>query len=450
MEHHNQRDVFKTRIGVIATTVGSAVGLGNIWRFPYEAGEHGGGAFLILYIAFIMMIGIPVICAEFIMGRSTKRNIFGAFRTLKPGCRQWSWIGYMGILASILILSFYSVVAGWTVEYFTESISGNLGSMTPEQHHDKFNTFSTGYMPLVWTFIFLTINAVILLRGVRKGIERISNILMPVLFVILIAFCINSLRLPGASEGLKFLFFPDFNKINSSVLVGALGQAFFSLSLGLGTMMIYSSYFSNSTPLLKSAATTATLDTIVAIMAGIIIFPAVFTFHAEPAAGPKLVFEVLPSIFNSLPYGSVWSTLFFFLLIIASLTSTISMSEMCIAFLMEQFGLKRKTAVLINTGTAMALGALCALSFGPLSNFTIFNLTVFNLFDYVTSNIFLPLGGMLISVFTGWIINRNIVKKQLSTPRGIHPWLLKFIVICLRYIAPTGIGLVFLSGLNII
>lgn len=449
MEQPNQRAVFKTRIGVIATTVGSAVGLGNIWRFPYEAGEHGGGAFLALYIGFIMLIGIPVICAEFIMGRSTKRNIFGAFRMLSTNTK-WAWIGYMGILASILILSFYSVVAGWTVEYFTESITGNLGSMTPEQHHAKFNSFSTGWMPLVWTFAFLSLNAAVLLMGVRKGIERISNILMPLLFVILIAFCINSLQLPGASEGLKFLLCPDFSKINSSVLIGALGQAFFSLSLGLGTMMIYSSYFSNETPLIKSAATTAALDTIVAIMAGIIIFPAVFTFHTEPAAGPKLVFEVLPSIFNSLPYGSIWSTMFFSLLIIASITSTISMSEMCIAFFIEQFGLKRKTAVLINTGIAMTLGALCAMSFGPLSNLTIFNLTVFNLFDYVTSNIFLPLGGMMISIFVGWIIDRNIVEKQLSSHNTTRQWVLKLVVFCLKYIAPTGIGLVFLSGLNFI
>ena len=286
--------------------------------------------------------------------------------------------------------------------------------------------------------------------GVRKGIERISNILMPLLFVILIAFCINSLQLPGASEGLKFLLCPDFSKINSSVLIGALGQAFFSLSLGLGTMMIYSSYFSNETPLIKSAATTAALDTIVAIMAGIIIFPAVFTFHTEPAAGPKLVFEVLPSIFNILPYGSIWSTMFFSLLIIASITSTISMSEMCIAFFIEQFGLKRKTAVLINTGIAMTLGALCAMSFGPLSNLTIFNLTVFNLFDYVTSNIFLPLGGMMISIFVGWIIDRNIVEKQLSSHNTTRQWVLKLVVFCLKYIAPTGIGLVFLSGLNFI
>ncbi|MCM1021151.1 MAG: sodium-dependent transporter [Muribaculum sp.] len=449
MSQPEKRAQFSTRLGVIATTVGSAVGLGNIWRFPYEAGIHGGGAFLILYIFFIFLIGIPVICAEFIMGRSTRKNIFGAFRSLSNQ-RQWAWIGYMGILASILILSFYSVVAGWTVEYFVQSLTGALSNMTPEQHHARFDSFSSGIQPVLWTLIFLSANAMVLLRGVQNGIEKISNILMPLLLLILIAFCINSLLMPGASEGLKFLFYPDFSKINSSVLIGALGQAFFSLSLGLGTMMIYSSYFSNETPLVKSATTTATLDTIVAIMAGVIIFPAVFTFHAEPAAGPKLVFEILPSIFHSLPFGAIWSTLFFFLLMIASLTSTISMSEMCIAFFIEQLHLKRRTAVLLNTTVAMILGTICALSFGPLSDYTIFGLTTFNLFDYVTSNIFLPLGGMLISVFVGWKADRHIVRNQLAGSGTIKTWLLNSVIFCLKFVAPTGIGLVFISGLNLI
>ncbi len=449
MKTTQDRAQFTTRLGVIATTVGSAVGLGNIWRFPYEAGVHGGGAFLLLYIGFILLIGIPVTCAEYIMGRGTRRNIFGAFRSLSPN-RKWSWIGYMGILTSVLILSFYSVVAGWTVEYFTQSITGALKELSPSEHHVRFDTFSSGLKPVFWAIVFLAANAIVLLRGVQKGIERISNILMPVLFLILLAFCVNSLMMPGARQGLEFLFLPDFSKINSSVLIGALGQAFFSLSLGLGTMMIYSSYFSDSTPLVKSAATTAALDTLVAVMAGIIIFPAVFTFNAEPAAGPKLVFEVLPSIFNNLPFGTVWSTLFFFLLMVASLTSTISMSEMCIAFFIEQLNMKRRTAVLLNTGVAMALATLCALSFGPTRDFTIFGLTTFNLFDYVTSNIFLPLGGMLISFFVGWIVNRHLLVKQLADNSHVSRIRTKVLVFCLKYVAPIGIGLVFLSGLKVI
>lgn len=443
------RAQFATRLGVIATTVGSAVGLGNIWRFPYEAGVHGGGAFLLIYIVFIFLIGVPVICAEFIMGRSTRSNIFGAFRMLH-GVKQWAWVGYMGIIASILILSFYSVVAGWTIEYFVQSVTGALEAVDDGTRHEVFDRFSTGYMPVVWTLLFLLCNAVILLRGVQKGIEKVSNVLMPVLFVILIIFCINSLLMPGAREGLEFLFRPDFSKVDSSVLIGALGQAFFSLSLGLGTMLTYSSYFSDKTPLVKSATLTAVLDTCVAILAGVIIFPAVFTYHTEPAAGPKLVFEVLPEIFHQLPFGIVWSTLFFFLLFLASLTSTISMSEIAIAFFMEQLGFSRRKAVMLNAGIAITLGTLCALSFSSLNGLRIFGLTIFDLFDYVSSNILLPLGGMLISIFVGWFLNRTVVKAQLRGTGTISPRLLRVIVFLLRYIAPAGIAVVFLAGLGII
>lgn len=443
------RAQFTTRLGIIATTVGSAVGLGNIWRFPYEAGVHGGGAFMLIYIIFIFLLGVPVICAEFIMGRETRSNIFGAFRKLSDS-RQWAWVGYIGILASLMILSFYSVVAGWTLEYFFQSISGAMNDVSPTDRHVVFDTFASGWRSPVWTIIFLIINACIMLRGVQKGIEKFSNILMPALFILLIIFCINSLTLPGAGKGLEFLFVPDFSKVTPDVLLGALGQAFFSLSLGLGTMLTYGSYFSSKTPLVKSAATTAVLDTLVAILAGVIIFPAVFSFNAEPSAGPKLVFEVLPSIFMQLPFGIVWSTLFFFLLFLASLTSTISMSEIAIAFFTEQLGMTRKKATILNCGIAMVFGTICAFSFGSLSGVKIFGLTFFDLFDYISSNILLPLGGMLISIFVGWVIDRKIVKAQLQGTGALLPWVLNLIVFSLRYIAPIGIAMVFFAGLGII
>jgi NSS family neurotransmitter:Na+ symporter len=297
-----------------------------------------------------------------------------------------------------------------------------------------------------WTIVFLVINAFVLLRGVRKGIERVSNVLMPMLFVILLVFCVNSLMMPGAADGLKFLFAPDFSVVNSSVLIGALGQSFFSLSLGLGTMMIYASYFSDKTPLVKSATTTALLDTLVAIMSGVMIFPAVFTFNVQPAAGPELVFEILPSIFMQMTGGVVWSTLFFFLLMVASLTSTISMSELCVAFLCEQFGLTRHKAVLLNVSVAIVLGTLCALSFGPLADAQLFGKTIFGLFDYLSSNILLPLGGMAIALFVGWRMSRRVVDSQL----GYVPSLLRrLVIVSLKFIAPIGIGLVFLSGLGL-
>lgn len=446
---HSGRAQFATRLGVIATTVGSAVGLGNIWRFPYEAGAHGGGAFLLIYIGFIFLVGVPVIVAEFVMGRHTRSNIFGAFRKLSRH-RAWAVMGYMCIMAGVLILSFYSVVAGWTLEYFTQSITGGLAEATSAERHAAFDAFSSDWRAVMWTIVFLSINAVIVARGVQKGIERVSNILLPVLFGILLLCCINSLLLPGAAEGLAFLFNPDFSKVDSSMLLGALGQAFFSLSLGIGTMMIYASYFGERTPLVKSAVTTASLDTLVAVLAGVIIFPAVFTFGAEPTAGPKLVFEVLPDIFHHLPGGIWWSTIFFFLLFVASLTSTISMSEIVIAFLCEQFGMSRRAATWINCGGAMALGTLCALSFGPLSGFTVCGLTVFNLFDYVASNIIMPLGGMTISIFVGWLMDRSLLEAELRGVGAIHRGVMRTLIFLLRYVAPTAILLVFLSGLGVI
>ncbi len=443
-----KRVQFATRLGVIATTVGSAVGLGNIWRFPYEAGEHGGGAFLLVYLFFVFGIGVPVICAEFLMGRHTQRNIFGAFAKLHKS-KMWARVGYIGILSSILILSFYSVVAGWTLEYMFQSVSGALSNQTVEQLSRRFAEFSTSsWHPLMWTIIFLIINAGVLLRGVKKGIERMSNIMMPLLFVILVVFCVNSLMMPEALTGLNFLFNPDFTKVNPSMLIGAMGQAFFSLSIGLGTMMTYASYFNEKTPLVKSAVTTASLDTLVAILAGIVIFPAVFTFGVEPAAGPKLVFEVLPAIFDNLPAGIVWSTLFFLLLFLASLTSTISMSELCVAFFCEQLGMSRNKAVIVNAVIAIFLGTLCALSFGPLGDMTIMGKTIFDLFDFVSSNVLLPLGGMLFSIFVGWVIDRHIVKEELSGRGELKSRTLILIVFSLRYVAPVAIALVFLAGLG--
>lgn len=433
-----KRATFATRIGVIATTVGSAVGLGNIWRFPFEAGVHGGGAFMLCYLFFIFALGIPVICAEFVMGRAAHAGILGAFR-FHSGGRRWDWMGYCGVLAAVLILSFYSVVAGWTVEYTVVSASGGLDALSDEVRHARFDSFISGWRPLWWMLVFLAVNAAVLLCGVQKGIERISNILTPMLFVILIAFCVNSLLMPAACQGLEFLFKPDFSALTPQVVLGAMGQAFFSLSIGLGCMMTYSSYFSDSTSIVRSATVTALLDTLVAVLAGVIIFPAVFSFGMQPEAGPKLVFEVLPSIFSKLPAGAIWSTLLFFLLVLASLTSTISMSEIFVAFACEEFHIKRSTAVFVLFAVAGVLGSLCALSFGPLSGFTVCGLTIFNAFDYVASNVLLPVGGMVISLFVGWRMKRSVIVAQLSSHSPVSRWVIGWIIISLRYFAPLCI-----------
>ena len=450
MIQNDNRAQFSTRLGVIATTVGSAVGLGNIWRFPYEAGTHGGGAFLITYLCFIFAFGIPILCAEFMIGRGTRSNIFGAFRQLRSS-GKWHWVGYIGIVASIMILSFYSVVAGWTLEYLYQSITGALNLNSQEAYHAQFQQFSTHpWRPLLWTILFLIVNFVIVIRGVQKGIERMSNIMMPILFLILIIFCINSLLMPGAKEGLEFLFSPDFSKIDSSVMVSAMGQAFFSLSLGLGTMMTYASYFSKETHIVKSATITACLDTTVAILSGVIIFPAVFTFGVSPTQGPALVFEVLPNIFNQLPGSTIWSILFFFLLFIASLSSTISMSEVSIAYFTEEKKMSRNKATILNTAIALIFGTLCALSFNCLDNITIAGMTIFSIFDYVSSNILLPAGGMFISFFAGWLLDRSFIHDQLTNNGSVKVRVTKAIIFSLKYVAPTGIILVFLSSLKLI
>lgn len=439
---------FTTKLGVLATTVGSAVGLGNIWRFPHEVGEGGGGAFLLFYLIVTLLIGIPVICAEFVMGRASRSNIFGAFRHFSPN-GKWHFLGYIGILSSILILSFYSVVAGWTMEYVYMSITGGLNFESASVLNTEFSQFSTSnWRQLLWTFIFLLCNLLILRKGIQKGVERMSNLMMPILFVLLIVFCVNSLTMDCASEGLSFLFNPDFSKVTPSVVIGAMGQAFFSLSIGLGTMMTYASYFSNQTNLKLSATATALLDMLVAILAGVIIFPAVFSFGYSPEQGPTLVFVTLPSIFSQLLGSAIWSTLFFFLLFIASLTSTISMSEVSIAFLTDEKKMSREKATWLNTGIAMFLGSFCALSFGCLSDVKIFGLTFFELFDYVTSNILMPVGGMFISIYVGWFLDKRIFCHELSG--GKQSLITSFVRFSLRYIAPTIILVIFLSQIKVI
>ena len=445
----SERAQFATRLGVLATTVGSAVGLGNIWRFPYEAGVHGGGAFMLVYIFFVLVIGIPVATAEFIIGRHTHSNVYGAFKKLHDS-PLWKVSGVIGIVASLMILSFYSVVAGWTFEYILRSLQNFNGAETQEALHAQFNQFTSSWESVVWTLAFLLVNYLIIRRGVQNGIEKMSNILMPVLFVILLAFCVNSLFMPGASQGLEFLFKPDFSSITPQVLMGAMGQAFFSLSLGLGGLITYSSYFSSKTRLLGSAASMAGLDTLVAIFAGIIIFPAVFTFGESPAEGPKLVFEVLPSIFLDMKFGQVWSVLFFVLLFLASLTSTISMSEISIAYFTEERHMSRRNATLLNTAIAMLFGTLSALSFGPLRHMTVCGRGVFDLLDYLSSTILLPLGGMIISIFVGWVIKRSVIYEQLDVVSPAKARLVKVVIFSLRYVAPTCILLVFLSGLGVI
>lgn len=442
---NNKRIGFATRMGAIAATVGSAVGLGNIWRFPYEAGQNGGGAFIIVYIGCVLLLGIPVMLSEFIIGRSTHQNMKGALRTLAPKSKFYL-LSYVCVLGALLTLSFYSVVCGWVMEYLSLAAMGHLSGHTPQEYTTIFNSFvGSPSAGLVWTLVFLAINFAVLLRGVQKGIERISSIMMPLLFVLLIVFCVRSLFLPGASRGFAFLFNVDFSQLGWRGVVDAFGQAFMSLSLGVACLVTYSSYFDDKTSLSRDAFTVAGLDTLVALLAGVMIFPAVFSFGMQPEAGPKLVFEILPSVFEQMTGGYLWAVLFFLLLFFASLTSTISLSEINIKLLMEEHSLSRSKATWITALIVVALASLCALSFNVLSGVTAFGMNIFDLFNYLAGNVFMLLGGLATAVFVGWMVDRTIIRRQLM--HGGRPALgvERYLRFCLRYVAPVAILLIFLQ-----
>ena len=444
------RVTFGSKIGVILATVGCAVGLGNIWRFPYMLGSNGGAAFLLVYLLCILLLGLPVMITEFFIGRHTNRNAAGAFKELAPGTK-WSLIGYNGVLAAFLILGFYSVVAGWTLEYVLQAFSGSLSDKTATDFATDFNNFSTGLIrPIIWTVTFIVLTHVIIISGVKSGIERASKIMMPLLFLFLLILAIRSITLPNASEGLTFLFQPDFSKINSSVILSAMGQAFFSLSIGMGCLITYASYFKKETNLQTTALQVTILDTLVALLAGIMIFPAVFSFGITPTAGPELVFITLPNVFAQLPMGSVWSAIFFILLALAALTSTISMHEVATAYVHEEHKMSRnKAAWVVSTG-AIILGVLSSLSFGVLKDFTIGGMIFFDFLDYLTAKIMLPLGGMLICIFAGTRVERKVIKAELTNEGTIPFYFFNTYAFFMKYVAPIAIGIIFLHELGLI
>ena len=416
----SNNNLFKTKIGLIAATVGSAVGLGSVWRFPSEVQANGGAAFLIVYIACVFLLGIPVMLAEFSLGRAGRSDAVGSFRNLAPG-KKWWLGGALAILTSYLILCYYMVVAGWTFEYMWESITGNLytGIDAVSDKSALFGSKMQQYInhdtnPLIHTFIIIGINIAILLFGVQKGIERLSNIMMPILFVILLGFCIVSLTLPKAGEGLEFFLKPDFSAITPSVIIRALGQAFFSLSLGMGVLITYGSYFPRDTRLIKTSVSVSTSVIFVAVMMGVIIFPAVTSFGLQNATlnGPTLVFATLPQVFAQLPAAQLWSTLFFLLLTLAAVTSTISIAEVSIAFMQEYFKMSRKAACLVVLLPLLAFSSVCSLSLGSLSDFTVFGFTIFDFLDYTTANILLPICSILLCVYVGWFAPKKFLKDE--------------------------------------
>lgn len=442
------RATFGGRLSAVLVTAGSAVGLGNIWRFPYVAGENGGGAFLLIYILSVLLLGVPIMLSEFAIGRNTHRNAVGAYRTLSS---RWSILGYNSILAPLLIMGFYLVVSGWTLEYMIHSLTGEFTRIsTPEAYESLFNAFTQNpWKPLLYTVVFTLLTHGVIALGVQKGIERSARIMMPLLLLILVVLAVHSILLPGGTEGVKFLFAPDFSKVTPSTVLVALGQAFFSLSIGIGTMVTYASYFKPDTNLRHTALNVTILDTLVAVLAGVVIFPAVFSVGIEPSSGPSLVFITLPGIFNSMPLSMVWSSVFFLLLVVAALTSTISLHEVITAYMHEEWHMSRRVAAWSTTGACMALAAVASLSLGVLKGWNIFGLTIFDSLDYLTANILLPAGGFFTCIFVGWRLDRKILKAEISNNGTLKFRIYGVFIFLVRYVCPAVLLLIFLDNLGL-
>lgn len=448
---------FSSRIGLIAATVGSAVGLGNIWRFPAETQTNGGAAFLLLYIVCVFLLGIPLMLAEFSLGRASGTDSVTAFSRLRPNSKWWL-TGVLGMISSYFILCFYIVVAGWTVEYFFQSLTGDLfNGISAHASVESSNSFFTTKMekyinsdfpPLIFTYLMIIINLGVLIGGVKKGIERISMWLMPLLFLLLLTFCIISLSFPNSAEGVRFFLTPDFSKITPHALVNALGQAFFSLSLGMGTLITYGAYFPKKTKLTQTAFTVSMLDLLVAVLTGLIIFPAVSSFglSGEDLRGSTLVFVTLPEVFAQMPAPSLWAALFFLLLMVAALTSTVSMAEVTISFVEERWKRSRRVACLIVIFPLFILSTLCSLSFGSLKDWTICGMTIFNFLDNITANYMLPIGALLISIFAGWIMPRDFMRNELRPVGAPARTIYTIIGNGVRWIVPGLILIVLISS----
>lgn len=441
---NKKRIKFASKLGLVAAAAGSSVGLGNVWRFPSQAADGGGALFIFLYIGCILFFGIPLMMGEFIIGRSGRANPSGSFQKLAPGT-SWKWVGRLGILTGFLIMGFYMVVCGWTMEYIVQSVSGQL--MAADNFADNFSTLlQNPTRQIVWMLFFTLLTAFFILSGVKKGIEQSAKILMPVLFLILLVLGIRSVTLSGSSEGLAFLFKPNMESVKSTTFLDAMGQAFFSLSIGMGCMTTYGSYFRDDSNLRKTAVQVSLLDTLVAVLAGIVIFPAAFALTQTPdtivsslvAGGPGLLFITIPELFNHLPFSSLWAALFFVLLAIAALTSTISLMEVVTSYLHEEFDMLRRNAVTFVSMGVAVLGVVSSIS--P---------KFFDILDYTTAKIMLPLGGLFISIFVGWYLDRRITDAQLTNEGdlSVSVRFLTLYIFILRYLAPVAIVGIFVYGI---
>lgn len=451
----NERAKFGSRFGLILATAGSAVGLGNIWRFPYMAGNNGGAAFILVYIGCVLLLGIPCMISEFIIGREGASNTARAYTKLSNGT-AWKYIGFMGVLTGFLIIGYYAVVAGWCLQYIFASAAGELQG-DPKYVAGYFSEFSASPVkPVLWTVAILVITHLVVIRGVRGGIEKASKMFMPTLFVLLLGLVVASCNLPGSGAGVEFLLKPDISKVDSGVFLSALGQAFYSLSIGMGCICTYASYFSRRTNLLNTAVHISLVDTMVAVLAGLMIFPSAFSVGIAPDSGPSLIFMTLPNVFQQafvhLPLvGYIVSIVFYVLLSLAALTSLISLHEVCTAFFLEEFHISRLRGATFVTVIACVVGALCSLSLGHTDlQLTIFGKTVFDALDFVTGQILLPFGGFLTCLFLGWYVPKKILKDQFTNWGTLRGALFGVYLFCVRFVCPICIMLIFLNQFGVI
>ena len=440
-----KRDEFSGFFGVLVATVGSAVGLGNLWRFPYLVGQNGGAAFILIYLAFVLVICLPIMISEFIIGRRTQANTVKAFQMLAPRT-PWGAVGIVGVVAAFCILAFYTVVGGWTMDYIFRSVIHVFSTPDASAIESQFAALVTSPIrPIFWTILFILLSALIVMSGIKKGIEKYSRIMMPFLFFMVVILMIRSVTLPGAEKGISFLVKPDFSKINTQVALAALGQAFFSLSLGMGCMITYGSYIPKRQNLTKLAFTTAMSDALFAILAGLAIMPAVFSFGISPQEGPGLVFIVLPRIFAQIPLGNIFAVMFYLILFIAAITSAISLLEVVTAYITERLKMKRKTAVAIMSGLVAVCASFSSLSQGVLQHVKIFGKSIFDFFDYLSANILLPLGGLSIVLFVGWYIRKSTVYDEFTNQGTLKGTLFRAYYFLIRYVAPVAIAAVFVD-----
>ena len=446
-----KRGNFGSKIGVVLAAAGSAVGLGNIWRFPTEVGQNGGAAFILIYLAFIFFIGVPVMVSEFVIGRHTHANTITAYRKLAPGT-WWRIGGIEGVFVSFFIFSYYIIVSGWTLHYTTASF---LNQLSAEQDYKAyFNQFvSSPWEPVLYAVVFMLMVHVVIVRGVQNGIERFSKLMMPMLLLIIAVLVICSFSMSGFTEGVTFLLRPDFSKVTPKVVLSAVGQAFYSLSLAMGCLCTYASYFGPKTNLMKTAFNVSLIDTCVAVLCGFIIFPAVFSVPGVAAnEGPGLVFITLPHVFNiafhNVPFiGYIFSGLFYLLLMLSALTSAISLHEPVTAYIHEEWHVSRKVAAWMVTLGCMTLGVACSLSMGVWNGFQLGGMCLFDLFDFISAKIILPLGGIIICLFVGWKLDRNLVYNEVTNNGSLRVRLFRLYLFLVRWVAPLAIAVIFINEL---